>query len=233
MKDGDVADWLTVYDISEDGDGGLSQLDKVEVRDMDWHGRPRIDSSGRVYVPCRLSGVRVFHCQNGRLLEARDPLRSLSYARTICVNTADTVFVGDWSNDTVCIVSVSTDTVARHLEKPAQVRGHPNHVAVLGQTALVCYGDNTLVTYRSDSSTPGQVLQAPREQGEVTSITTDSHSSSFLITDFSGHVYLLDDKFIWHRIYTGVGALMDCAVTQSQLWLGYYVQRGIVVLTSQ
>ncbi len=224
---------LTVYGTGEAADGSLSLLDSVEVVNDKWiwYPRPRVDSSRRVYVPCGRLGVRVFHYQDGRLLPARDPLRCVKETVGLCVNTADTVFVGDWDNKSVCLVNVFSDTVLRLLERPAQVQGFPRHMSVLEQTLIVCYGDNTLVTYRCDSPTPGQVLQTPEGLGWVTSITTDSHSSSLLVTD--GHsVYVLDDKFLWHRIYTGDWGLMDCAVVQSQLRLGY--ENGdIDVLTSQ
>ncbi len=237
--------WLRVYDISGADDSCFNLLDKAEVNHVLWYGRPRVDSSHRVYVPCETSGVRVFHCQEGRLLPARDPLRCVRNACSICVHTADTVFVCD--RFTVHLVNVSTDTVIRQLETPAQVLGDPpHHVSVLGQTVLVCYGINTLVIYRSDSPIPGRVLQTPEGLSFVSSIITDSHSSSFLVTD-SQSVFVLDFNLFWHRIvYKGAGikgllledehrraAIADCAVVQSQLWLGYGIIGIIDVLTSQ
>ncbi len=223
--------WLTVYDISESEDGSLSLIDKVELGVVSVSCRPRVDSSHRVYVPCGRSGIRVFRCQDGRLLPARDPLICVGNAVNVCVNTADTVFVCDTDTWSVCLVNVSTDTVIWWPERPEQLRGYLYHVSVLGQTILVCY-DNTLVTYRSDSPTPGRVLQTPGGLGGVISITTDSHSSNFLVTDEHA-VYALSDNFIWHRIYTADRLLQDCAVVQSQIWLGYYDDGDIAVLTSR
>ncbi len=161
LKDGDHGNWLTAYDVSGAKDGSLSLLDKVEVGELARGCLPRVDSSHLVYVQCGWSGVYIFRCQGGRLLPVRDPLRCVRYARSICVNTADTVFVCDWDTDSVCLVSVSSDRVIRRLERPAQIRGHPYHVSVLGQTVLVFYDyNNTLVTYRSNSPTPDHVLQA-------------------------------------------------------------------------
>ncbi len=222
--------WLTVYDMSDSEDGSLSLIDKVEVGRVHWGCRPRVDSLHRVYVPSGKYGVRIFRCQDGRLLPARDPLRCVRDARSICVNTADTVFVVDRDTGSVCLASVSLDTVIRRLETPAHVLFYPHRVSLLGETVLLCYGDNTLVTYRSDSPTHCRVLQTPEGLDYVQSITADSHSCCFLCTD--GHaVYVLSDKLIWHRIYTGDRGLMDCAVVQSQLWLGY-LGGDIDVLTS-
>ena len=223
---------LAVYDIGGAENGSLSLLDTVLVRNVRLkYCRPSIDGSHQVYVPCQESGVRVFRYQDGRLLPVRDPLKCVKDAWSICVNTADTVFVGDWNTKPVCLVNASKDTVIRRLERPIQVWATPYHVSVVGDTVLVCYGDNTLVTYRRDSSTPGQVLQTPEGVKEVTSITTDSHSSSFIITD-NHSVFVLDEKFLWHRVYTGAGGLVVCIVVQSQLWLGYRNGK-IAVLTSQ
>ncbi len=229
--------WLTVYDMSDTEDGSLSLIDKVEVEDVSWVCPPCVDSSHRVYVPCGRYGVRVFHCQDGRLLPARDPLMCVGDARSICANTADIVFVCDWGrvSPSVCLVNVSSDTVISQLVRPAQVSGYPYHVSVLGQAVLVCYGDNTLVTYRSDSPTPGRVLQTPEGLDRVRSITADTHSSSFLATD-QHSVYVLSDKLIWHRIYTDDRLLQDCAVVQSRLWLGdFHISEAgsIAVLTSR
>ncbi len=223
--------WLTVYGIGTVEGGGLSLMDKEEVGDVSWVCLPRIDSSHRVYVPCGRFGVRIFRYQDCILLPAREPLRCVDNAMSICVNTADTVLVADATTESVCLVNVPTDTVIRRLGRPAQVQGYPNYVSVRGQTVLVCYDENTLVTYRSDRLTLGQVLQPPEGLGTVSSITTDSHSSSFLITDYTGSVFVLDDKLLWHRIYTGGSGLHDCAVVQSQVWVGCD-DRDIHVLTS-
>ncbi len=227
----DDRDWLTLYDISSAEDGSLTLLHKVVVGKDLYFGHPRVDSSHRVYVPRGRYGVKVFRCEDCRLLPARDPLKCVGSAMSVCANTADTVFVCDCYTKSVCLVNVSSDTVIRQLERPVQVRGYPEHVSVLGQTVLVCYDDATLVTYRSDSPTPSQVLQTPEGLEYVTSITTDTQASIFLVTgDHS--VFVLDDKLIWHRIYTGEDYISDACMVQSQLWLGYY-PRDITVLTSQ
>ncbi len=213
--------WLAVYDIRGADDGSLSLLDKVKVGGVSLSCSPRVDSSHRVFVPCREAGVRVFHFHDDRLLPARDPLMCVCSARSICVNTADTVFVSDWDTKSVCLVSVSSDTVIRRLERPAQVRGDPEHVSVVGHKVLVCFGENTLVAYRSDRPTAGQIIQAPEGLEKVYSITSDSHSSSFLVTALHS-VFVFNDKLLWHRIYVSKALLQDCTVVQSQLRLGCF-----------
>ncbi len=119
----------------------------------------------------------------------------------------------------------------RQLERPTHIRGDPEHVAVLGLTVLVCYTDNTMLTYHRDSPTPGQVLKTPQGVEAVTRITTDSHSSSSLISA-GRSVFVLDDKRIWHLIHTAVLKIHESVMAQSQLWLTYF-GKDIVVLTSQ
>ncbi len=230
----EATSWLTVYDISGASDRSLILRDRVEVEGVDAFCRPRVDSSHRVYVPCRYSGVRIFQCERGRLLPARDPLKCVERAESLAVNTVDSLYVG--GNNSICLVSVSTDTVIRRLHKPEQVGDvAPWNVSVLGETVLVCYGDNTLVMYRSDSATLGQVLQTPKGLVDVSSINTDGHSS-FLVTDYDyNSVFVLDRAGnLRHRIQGDPdrGTLRDCAVVRSQLWLGYYLS-GIVVMSSE
>ncbi len=217
-KDRNITYCLTLYDMSGSEDGSLTLLDKVELGSRNWHGNPCVDSSHRVYVLCGRSGGRVLHCLNSRLLSARDPLKCVRNARSVCGNTSDTVFMFDADTNTVCLVNLSSDTVIRRLELPGPILvdvKYECHVSVLGQRLLVCYS-GTLMTYLLDSLTPGQVLQRPKELMWVSGITTDSHSSSFLITDYHS-VFVLDDKRIRHRIYKGDGGLRGCAVVQSQL----------------
>ncbi len=230
---------LAVYDISRAGDESPRLLDKMEVGAVSPFCRPRVDRhSHRVYVQCYAAGVQIFRLENNQLL----PVGKLGCVKdvvSVAVNTADTVFVCDRDTKSVCLVSVSADTVIMQLETPEQVQGErPRRVAVLGETILVCYGDNILVAYNRNSPTTGQVLQTPEGLQLVYSITTDNYSS-FLITDYSSAaLFVLDDRgYLHHRIIPDAGAatdnsrLLDCAVVQSQLWLGYEGV-SIVVMSS-
>ncbi len=225
---------LTVYDIAGAGNGNLRLLDSVEVESVSMDCRPRIDTRTQwVYVPCAGAGVDVFRWEDNRLRPVRMPLMCVEGTASLAVNTADTVFVCARESSSVCLVSVSEDTVIRLLKAPVHLPYYPNHVSVLGETVLVCYGDNTLVAYQRHSPTSGRILETPEGLEKVTSITTDSHSS-FLVTDWSrgDSVFVLGDRGdLRHKIPRGEG-LWDCAVVQSELWLGGYTEY-IAVMTSQ
>ncbi len=228
--------WLTVYYRSGASGGSLSLLNVYRLRTSStMFSTPSVDNSSHwVYVPCGKFGVRIFRYHADCLLQAREPLICVGDARSIAVNAPDTVFVSDFKTDSVCLVSVSTDTVIRRLERPAGVEGHPFPISLLGQTVLVCY-DECLVTYHSDSPTPGhkQVLQV-----QPVGIAADTLSSSFICVDILGsmYVYVSDDKnCLWHLIrkaepqpnefekysvYDRLYTTISCAVVQSQLLLG-------------
>ncbi len=107
--------YLTVYDIATAGHGSLRLLASVEVRGMIRECGPRVNpQTHSVYVPC-YDGVRIFHWEGTRLQPVREPLRCVETARSVAFNTGDTVLVSDW--DSVYLVSVSTDTVIRRLER--------------------------------------------------------------------------------------------------------------------
>ena len=234
-------EWLTVYGIRESECGIFSLLDdvKLDTRKNKYFIRPRpcVDSLHRVYVACGTPGVMIFHYQDGSLLPARKPLRCVKRVSTVCPNTSDTVFAYDEDTQSIYLVSVSTDTVIRQLQEPADEWGYPRNMSLLGQTLIVQYHDfdrrlDTLVTYHSDRLTPTQVLQTPEGLPAVRCITTDRHSSSIIVV--AGHfVFAVDDKFLWHRIYRHANTLRDCAVVQSQLWLVDYESDDIIVLSSQ
>ena len=224
LRPEDDTRWLTVYDISGDGGGTFTLLDSVELGNASIGCRPRVDGKHRVYLPCRRAGVRRFRWEGDRL-SAMDPLACVENARSPAVNTEDAVYVSDYSaSSSVCLVSVSTDTAIKQLGRPEQAgNATPYHVSVLGDTILICYGSNILVTYHSESPSAGEVLQTPEGLEWVFSITTDGYSS-FLVTDYDSGVYVLDTAGnLSHRIQpdTDNGYLQECAVVQSQLWLGY------------
>ncbi len=232
---------LAMYDISGAGGANLILLDSVQLRGRGWQ-YPRVDQHGLglVYVPCREAGTRIFRCEGSRLVSARDPLTCVERARSLAVYTEDTVYICDRTSNTVCLVSVSTDTVVSRLEKPEQVGGYtPDHVSVLGETILVCYGKNTLVAFHSDSPTLGQVLQTPEGLVDVSSISTDGHSRFLVTCHTPKSVYVLDiSGDVQDIIQPNLSdlpddvTLQDCAVAQSQLWVQYYWGH-IVVMSPQ
>ena len=226
------ANWLTVYGINV---WDHTLLHTVLLRGA--AGCPRADSNTHtVYVPCRWH-ITVYRWQDGELFHLKT-LSCVASAYSVAVGSVDHVFVCDVANRRVCLVNVSTDTVIRWLQRPDQAGSDPpQHVAALDDTVLVCYGRKTLVTYRSDSSNPDrvyEVLQIPKEMGEVTSMTTDGHSSFLVTYEWSDSVFVLDGQgHFYHRIPTDGGEyLRDCAVVNSELWLAYYNPGQIAVMTS-
>ncbi len=224
-----------MYDVKGIGHGPLKLLDSVQLRmNVPIHGycRPRVDPvSSIVYVPCTYApSVFMYSCLGDRLVERGSLKCAENAVVSFAVNKAHSLYVCD--SQSVRMVNPFTRAEIRKLDKPEQVSdATPRHVSVLGETALVCYGDNTLVTYRSDSPTVDKVLQTPEELGKVTNIATDGHSS-FLVTDRRTGVLLLDregnPQYMIQPSH-GTWGLQDCAVQsmwQSQLWLGYAGGQG-------
>ena len=221
---------LMAYNIS----GPRAERKLLDYVDGRWFsrasGHPRIDrQSHRIYIPCGEDGVNVFRWQNNTLIGRT--MRCMARAVSVAVNSVDTLFVCDNKERSVYLIQKSTDSVIRELRRPTQLEHEtPWHVSVLAKTVLVCYGSNTLVKYPSDVPTAGELLQAPDGLVNVSSITTDGHSS-FLVTDSDGDsVFILDEQgHLRHRIRTGTGEIQDCAVVGSQLWLGYrYGEIGVM-----
>ncbi len=174
--------------------------------------------------------MKIFHCKCDQLLSVREPLRCLGSAGSVAVDTADRLLACDMDNNSACVVSVSKDTVIRQLQKPAEIQASPNYISVLGETILVCYYRNTLVTYHRHSLIPGRMLETPEGLDYVSSITTDHHSS-FLVTGGKQGLFVLDYRGnLRLKIHRSEGP-RDCAVVQSELWLGTF-KDYISILTS-
>ncbi len=215
--------WLTVYDMSRP----ISLLDVAELwKDVGdsyvlW-GHPRVDRISRyIYVPCGRAGIQVFSCEDDGLRRVFT-LTCVSCSTNVAVVSIDRLAVCDRDSGYVCLVNVGTNRVITSLQKPAQVtNGAAEYVSVLGETGIVCYGENTLMTFkcRGDSLILGEVLQSRQERRTVTSITTDG-VSNFVITDWFGSVFVLNDKLLIHKIDPLIPRAQDCAVFQSELWVG-------------
>ena len=167
--------------------------------------------------------MRIYRCV-GRQLVEEGVLRCVAYVSSLAIYSSELLVVilsRTSKNKSICLVDVSTDAVIRYLRGPIEVQTEPRLVSLLENTALVCYGDNTLVTIPIDSHTPGQVIPTPDGLRTVYSINSDNHSSFLLTGSDSLYVYVLDvEGNLRRRIPTGIGGLRDCCVGQSQLWLG-------------
>ena len=207
---------------------GLSLLDDVEL----WADlgivyakcrQPRVDGlSHYVYVPCGIAGIQIFSCEDNGLMKVLT-LTCVPCPTNVAVVSKHRLAVCDRDSGCVCLVNVATDNVITSLHGPThcQVKhGAAVHLSVLGETGLLCYGENTLVTFKcgSDSLIPGEVLQPRQEHRTVTSITTDG-VSSFVITDWFGSLFVLNDKLLSHKIDPSISRSKDCAVVQSELWV--------------
>ncbi len=223
--------WLFAYEINRNRDCrlALTLLDSVVVEGVskNKHCHPRVDSSShRVYVPCMEFGVMIFHLKGDRLQSARSPLRCVETPGSVAVNTAKSIYVCDYVKGSVYLVNVSKDTVIRELQSPSQIHG-PDYmlkpmVSVLLDTAMVCYGYNTLVSDSSDNRTSSRVFETSL-MGNVTSVTSDNDSNFFVTDDYNG-VHVLSRAGRLRQTMqpcTELGWLRDCAVVHSQLWLAY------------
>ena len=112
-------------------------------------------------MPCRGSeyGVRIYRCVGRQLVEDW-VLRCVTYVSSLAIYSSELLVAIPWL-EPICLVDVTKDVVIRYLFGPVEVTTAPKFVSVLGNTALVCFGDNTLVTIPIDSHTPGQVIPTP------------------------------------------------------------------------
>ena len=240
---------LTVYDTSGCG-GTLRLLDSVQVectRSRFNKGLAVDKWTHRVYVSCDTE-VLIFRWEDNGLVRV-GTLRCVKDCGDITVNSAETVFICDntYRHERVCLIDVVTDTVISELEKPIGLGlfFDASHVSVLGQTVLVCYANNCLATYRRDSTTSPHVLQRPEGLTDISSITTDGHSS-FLVTDQREKcMFVFDEQgYFCHKIDIDIMKgrqrvlLAGCAVISSQLYVGCNFEQifdkyfsGVAVMT--
>ncbi len=192
-------------------------------RDSLLNCRPRVDSeTHRVYVPCKEGRLLVFQSEGNRLVKVKE-LGCIRDAYSVAVFSSDTVFVCDSVNKSVWQVNVELDRVMKELPTPRALSAKtPRRVSVLGDTALVSYGNNTLVAYTcsSEGIICSAVVQPPEGLLKVWSIAT-FRDSGFLLIDRDS-VFLLDEKFLCHKFPAGYGGrLLDgTVVNQNELWLG-------------
>ncbi len=212
--------------------------------EMLYFSRPCVDSRKQfVYVPCNrwtLSEsspfLEVFHFNNKQLIKVKS-LSCVEKPVSVAVNPYDSnsVFVcsGVRNGSGVSQINVIENRVMLKIQAPAGIERPPRHVAVLKQTVLVVYGSTTLAMYHKYGTTPGREFQIPAGMHVVSSLTTDTRSN-FLVTT-SDALFILNTKGELFRATLPRNALpkrlIGCAVTQSQLLLGYACG-SITVLSS-
>ncbi len=230
---------LCVYNIIPESTN-LTLLDSVALNGSYCH--LHADSYSRsVYVPRVNGGVGIFCLKDDRLVNVRT-LMCVPNTRGVAVSSRDIAFMCDADTKSVCKVSVSTDRVTRRLQAPDPVTSEgfvPTDVAVLGETALVSYFRGNehrhprfVMFHTDDSPTPGHVLEVPAGNGELSNIKTDGHSS-FLLS-WGGFVHVLGERGnLRHKIHTyKLGRISDCAIINSQLWVGFF-GGSIAVMSSE
>ncbi len=151
------------------------------------------------------------------------------------VMSPDTVYIQNVVDSSIHVVDVRYDRITLTLETPDPVKDKlPNRLAVLGDTVMVNYTDNTMVVYRHGSPAPVRVVPHPNGLQIATAVRTDGHSHftvtnwkarSIFVMDFNGnlrHTVIIDNAY----------TTWDCAVVKRQLWVGC-VRGDIVIMSSQ
>ena len=242
-EESDRYSWnLTVHRVQSDS-GHITRLDTLTVVEAVYWLQslcPRVDRhSRRVFVPCQGSGVTVARLDGDRLVRERT-LTCVRKAISVDVMSPDTVYVGDWSSDSVHVVSITDDRIISTLDKPDTARGdRPYSLAVLGDSVMVCYGHSTLVVYRHGSPAPVRVIPHPGGLERVTAVSTDCHSNYIITHIMTRSVFIIDsDGKLRHRVnipHTDSDTdsrLRDCAVVNRQLWVGC-LNGDIIIMSSQ
>ncbi len=230
-----VSHSLAVYQVQDDS-GDITLLDRLELwTGKDWYVCPRVERhSRRVFVPCGDIGVIVAHLDGDKLVRGRT-LNCVREPVSMDVMSPDTVYIQNVVDSSIHAVDVRDDRITSTLEMPDAVKDElPNRLAVLGDTIMVNYTDNTMVVYRHGSPAPVRVVPHPNGLQIVTAVSTDGHShftvtdwkaKSIFAMDFNGnlrHTVIIDNAYTpW-----------DCAVVNGQLWVGC-VGGDIVIMSSQ
>ncbi len=188
----------------------------------------------QVYVQSCYDLIEVYQCtENYNCLVKVKTLTCVAGACGVAVNGKDSVFIGDSVTGLVCLVDVTKDRVIKKLQKPVDLRSAPPRcISAMDGQVLVAYGRNDLMMYYSDL-TPARVLHTPHGLETVSSITSyacpNQRRRFFLVTSGGCSLFVLDYRGkLYHTIQTGSPGPVDCAVFQSELWLGH--RNGFTVM---
>ncbi len=211
----------------------VTLLDTLHLEEEPWP--PRIDcQSGRVYFSCQSRGIYVVK-YDGRKLLLITILTCAGRPGALTVVSPHTLYVSDWYSNNVCLVDVTQDRVTARLQNPVEVAySHPWSIAVLGDTVLVETASVKLLTYRHGVPTQGKLLPKPQGLEDISSLTTDHHSSFLLVDDECNTVFVLDiSGNLTHTISIPRDKRpRDCTVVGGHLWVGC-VSGSIIVMSSQ
>ncbi len=159
----------------------------------------------------------------------------------LAVISADTLYVYDRHDKTVCLVDLNQDRVTARLHVPygLSIPGQIQ-IAVLGDTILASYGSN-LVIYRHGIPTPVKLVPTPYGLWAAF-ISTDNHSAFLVFSWSSSDVRVMDisGKLIHtipvpegrHPIHGDRSGVRACTVVGRQLWVAC-INGDMVVMSSQ
>ena len=230
---------LTVHSVQSDS-GQITRLDTLTLLGADIRSSlcPRVDRhSSRVFFPCR-DGVTVARLYGDRLVREMT-LTCVRMAFSVDVMSPDTVYVVDRDTERVHLVNITDDRKILTLEKPDTVRGWPERLAVLGDSVMVCYSNDTLVVYRHGSPIPVRGMQKIVGLNYMPTVSTDCLSNYIVTQSETRYVHIIDsDGERHHSVYIPdsytdsdtVSLPTDCAVVNRQLWVG--CSNGDIVIMS-
>ncbi len=226
-----VAYRLAVYSVTDQDT--ITILDTLGLEGQP--AQPCIDcQSGRIYFSCYSRGIYLVRYDGSKLV----PIATLWCVRqavALAVVSPDSLYVCDDNSNTVCLVDVTQDRVKARLQNPVEVAySIPFTMAVLGDMVLLGYENDELVIHRHGVPTPGKLLPKPRGLKDISSLTTDHHSSFLLVDNQSNTLFVLDiSGNLTHTISIPVSRhQQDCTVVGGQLWVGNFYG-DITVLSSQ
>ncbi len=224
----------------------LALLTHLNIRGPSRGFSPSIDRhSHRIFLSAH-HGVLVARLEGDKLVKERI-LQSVHYLGDVVVMPLDTLYVCDWTYDTVCIIDGMDDMVTGTLETPQITWGvlTPYSLAAQGDSVLVCYNDDSktmpdeyfesisakseyfLVIYRHGSLIPARILCAP-------DITGGEFPPHLLIADSEGHALLaqrnsdtsrvininVDVYHVNHKIKVNTDSVIcGCTIVNRQLWM--------------
>ncbi len=222
---------LAVYSVIDQNT--VTLLDTLDLEDSPTE--PRLDrQSGRVYISCKSRSIYVVRYDGSKLVLITT-LRCMGKPHALAVVSPDTLYVYDDGSNTVYLPHVTEDRVTARLQNPVEVAySCPFTIAILGDTILVGCENNELVIHRHGVPTPGKLLPKPQGLEDISSLTTDHHSSFLLVDVDSNTLFVLDIRGnLTHTIsIPGDRDPRGCTVVGGQLWVGCG-NGDIIVMSSQ
>ncbi len=218
---GNVSYHLAVYRVTSGPWDDLTLLDAI-VLERIW-GKPRADPEGHVYIPSH-DGVLVAQYIGNNLASNRT-LKCVSDPWGVAVANSGEIYVSDWQRRSVYVVDVLSDTVVRMLHRPQQMEAEtPSHLAVLGDSVLVCYGRNTLVVYHKGGVIADKLLTAPASLHAINSLCTDGQTHYVVGDETTGAVHVMSSsgKVLCTMQVPRHKQLRDIAVVNRQIWVSCY-----------